>query len=367
LRKNHQYYLQNHLFDSLQELITYYKANDVPNTENIENVRLLCPIVNKRQVSNSDTSMCRTSAEVVPNEPRYTGQIGRRNSSEQGKRNSDDSSKRSLSERGKSISSMGSSVEEEEDPQLVYNKLFPIGRSAEVRQLPPPPGSKLIPKQAVPQTGVNRNNLVELPLELRPLIKLDQRPPAPLPTIEDTSSGDSNGIYNGVYYSCVKLVENKLPQLIDQLSGTSATETTHCECGLDLELSQLPMGWSVHVSREAGHSYGRPFFVSPDQVTSWDPPKEIYLELNRHQQKFIKFLCDNYEKGNPPPDENTQIEWSSSSSDSHSGHLRVTQNPGGASSADRDSTGSNTGASHGALMGRGFQDEMEQSGAEAGV
>ena len=336
---------------------------------------------------------------------RGSGERGNRGSSERGNRGSSERGNRGSSERGKrgsgerdNMSSVDQgygnpdddarrrlgqigpcSVDEEEDPGVAFYKLFRNDREPYVRQLPPPPGSRLIPEQAVPgaqrvQSEISHSlqSLQPMPSRLAKSTNLEQRPPAPIPT-EDTGSGDSAGIYNGVYYSCIKRKEeNKLPQLLEQLSVSSATESTHCECGLDIELSQLPMGWSVHISREPDSGYGRPFFVGPTQITKWDPPKEIYLELNRHQQKFIRFLCDNYDKGNPPPDENTQIEWSSSSSDSYSGQSSVLQsrglpNHGGASSGDRDSTGSNTGASHGGLVSRGVTDVIDGSGAEAAM
>lgn len=60
-----------------------------------------------------------------------------------------------------------------------------------------------------------------------------------------------------------------------------------CDCGLSLEKSSLPRGWSVHLSQDE-ESFGEVYFMNSNRETSWTLPLSICLELDAEQQDFIR-------------------------------------------------------------------------------
>ena len=128
-----------------------------------------------------------------------------------------------------------------------------------------------------------------------------QRPPAPLPVPregERSLSESSCGIYDKSVYSRVEQREDRSEMLAAALRNSDTS--TKCECGLELEDSELPRGWSIHISHEE-NTKGRIFFEAARGQTSWNLPLDISLELSLKQQEFIRKLLLDVRAGKLPP------------------------------------------------------------------
>jgi len=186
-------------------------------------------------------------------------------------------------------------------------KLFPVPHSSHPS---PPRGSKVLCRKDIP--NLDSSALSPAVSDVQGSGGKAQRAPIPLP--EEAKKQPSDGIYDGFYYSHIKH-EDQLPNLVSQFKLDPSIDMMRCECGLDLSLSELPHSWSVHINREQNSFYGRPFFMSPSDVTSWNLPPEVYFELDHNQKKLIKWLMDNYESSHQPPDEEQMKIWNSSLSE----------------------------------------------------
>ena len=97
----------------------------------------------------------------------------------------------------------------------------------------------------------------------------------------------------GLYYSEPRDVDRELSsdlmahllQQDEQDHGSGGK----CVCGLYLVDSELPRGWSMHVSTECG-TEGRLFFTSPTGETSWELPTIVSVDLDAEQQDRIRQL-----------------------------------------------------------------------------
>ena len=116
---------------------------------------------------------------------------------------------------------------------------------------------------------------------------MSQRPPCPLPP---HTHRPSEGVYDYATNSSV----NRLPELIQMLRLTTEQGMEKCECGLTVEESELPSGWSMHISHDV-NTRGRLFFMGPQGETSWNMPLEVSLEMGPDDQdrvKRVKAKCD---------------------------------------------------------------------------
>lgn len=141
---------------------------------------------------------------------------------------------------------------------------------------------------------------------------LIQRAPPPVPKDERAnstggsgSSGGSEGVYDRGLYSRIDQRTDKSSMLADALRQHDPTTT--CECGLELEDSELPRSWSVHISREPSTT-GRIFFEGPQGQTCWNLPLDVSTELSLKQQEFIRKLLLDVRAGKLPPAPNLQGE-----------------------------------------------------------
>ena len=121
------------------------------------------------------------------------------------------------------------------------------------------------------------------------VIDMSNRPPCPLPS-NTRPRADSQQEYDYVRSTNV----NRLPELLQMLRMTSDQSSEKCECGLTLEESELPAGWSMHISHDE-HTRGRLFFMGPRGETSWNMPLEVSLDLCADDQdrvRRVKAKCD---------------------------------------------------------------------------
>lgn len=92
-----------------------------------------------------------------------------------------------------------------------------------------------------------------------------------------------------VYYSEPRNVDRQLAtDLMARLLQDHGPDSK-CVCGLYLADSELPRGWSMHISTECG-TEGRLFFTSPTGETSWELPTFVSVDLDTEQQDLIRKL-----------------------------------------------------------------------------
>ena len=119
---------------------------------------------------------------------------------------------------------------------------------------------------------------------------LSRRPPAPLP-----GDCDDTPTYSGSHYYYTPTDEecNRLPEL-RKLLELDEDMRKRCTCGLLVSESSLPEGWQVHRSHDAP-TKGRIFFVSPDSRSHWNLPDYISKQCSEKQRRFLSqlLLTDN--------------------------------------------------------------------------
>jgi len=96
-----------------------------------------------------------------------------------------------------------------------------------------------------------------------------------------------------LYYSEPRNVDRELSsdfiaRLLHQVQQDHGTGGK-CVCGLYLADSELPRGWSMHISTECG-TEGQLFFTSPTGETSWELPTIVSVDLDTEQQDRIRQL-----------------------------------------------------------------------------
>ena len=110
---------------------------------------------------------------------------------------------------------------------------------------------------------------------------IEERPPMPIPAARQPRDRTY-----ALHYDTVRNTDtDQSKELIYHLTK-SERPGEMCECGLSLANSELPMEWSMHVSREAP-TEGRIFFMGPNDETVWELPFEVTLKLTQEQQDRI--------------------------------------------------------------------------------
>ena len=122
------------------------------------------------------------------------------------------------------------------------------------------------------------------------------------PSIQDNAnrlSGQHSASTNSVtpsafVYDKVRNVDvDRTSELISLLRLEESRGSSKCDCGLYEDESELPLGWSVHISHERPSS-GRVFFMSPDGRTAWNLPLQVSLLLSAEQQDQIRKLLNGF-------------------------------------------------------------------------
>lgn len=104
------------------------------------------------------------------------------------------------------------------------------------------------------------------------------RPPAPLPA----QAGCSD---YGAYYSRARDVSEDISGKLKDVLNQSEV----CECGISRNLAELPLGWTVHRSKDAG-TFGKLFFQSAEGQTSWLLPENVKMQMTQKHMYNLRHL-----------------------------------------------------------------------------
>lgn len=287
-------------FTTIEALIDYYGCHDVPNQEGIKHVRLTYPITNQNYVaqnfhaSSSSINMTPSgSASSFVSSSTFARSVStlplplNRTSSQT-------SSASSVEKRHKSVTDIGQLSptlpnlyqHQPHSPQTSPAQSSPKQRKSSVF-------NKIFNRHKSQTREGAKNTQCVYSVRNRSTSEssVENRPPMPLPEVPNENSLSSDT----PKYDCVRNVEqDRAGELIQNLkrSDNYGESVDKCECGLSFEESELPRGWSMHISRETA-TYGRLFFMGPDQETAWNLPLDVSLELSADQQDRIRDLLSN--------------------------------------------------------------------------
>lgn len=271
-RRSGSVYVLDRQFQSLQDLVTFYGEHDVPNVEAISGVRLTCPVDYSHLVGDAQTHelghmVCHSDMSGVPQQSEFESE--------------NDSmllSKCKTWHRKILETLKQSHVTSKTDAQNTI-QCVTLSGSHEVVCTHKSAGGSLSenPKK----------------FEKQPAIPDESSCRAVCSVHESSSEADGSASTASLYYSEPRDVDRNLSvdfmaHLLQQDSQEHSTDGK-CICGLDLADSELPRGWSMHISTEYG-TEGRVFFTSPTGETSWELPTIVSVDLSTEQQDRIRQL-----------------------------------------------------------------------------
>lgn len=265
-------------FDSVDELIRYYKEHDVKNLQKVNHVRFAHSL-NRPNYRSGESSSSAGSYNTIhsqnhssgsfnsppqhperpplPARPTHLPRLGSQDSF---------SSQMPVFTQGSVNSSSAS---------LANNGVVPVGfqRGNSNNSISPDSNWTL---------GGPENVFPNLP---SPAENISRRPPAPIPNIPKS---DGNP-----YYSSPRNVDESIKEELKKV----IRENERCDCGIPRELADLPLGWTVHRSKDA-QTYGRIFYQNESGVTSWKLPEDVNRRLtaqhrtNLQKVKIMKYSDD---------------------------------------------------------------------------
>ena len=103
------------------------------------------------------------------------------------------------------------------------------------------------------------------------------RPPAPLP---QGACADY-----GAYYSRARDVSEDISGKLKDVLNQSEV----CECGISRNLAELPLGWTVHRSKDAA-TFGKLFYQSAEGQTSWFLPQNVKMQMTQKHMHNLRLL-----------------------------------------------------------------------------
>ncbi|XP_005092017.1 uncharacterized protein LOC101857467 isoform X2 [Aplysia californica] len=273
-----KYYINDKLlFATFDELLRFYKDHHIHCKQNIQNVKLLHPLLLQRQgytVGQPTTSHTRnrTKSEPVVSVPPLPERppappSGRQGSSSARHGQELVTGSRPVHLGGGALPKHGVMTHRQSESNFFQDRPDP----SEVRR----------------QANKGRSQSFDIPCTSSGLLPGDDptywkyKPPLPLPLPElDKEDVYYTQIYNKDFF------EDFYQHL---------KETDVCECGLNQVDSRLPMDWTVHRSNDRS-TYQRIFFQK-DSLTTWEMPDEIVPLMSDRERRFILFLC---REGNSP-------------------------------------------------------------------
>lgn len=104
------------------------------------------------------------------------------------------------------------------------------------------------------------------------------RPPAPLPAAVGCSD-------YGTYYSRARDVSEDISGKLKEVLNQSEV----CECGISRNLAELPLGWTVHRSKDAA-TFGKLFYQSAEGQTSWFLPQNVKMQMTQKHMNNLRKL-----------------------------------------------------------------------------
>jgi len=226
-------------FDHVDDLVNYYSKNQVKNLENVSNVFLKTPIY-------------REGADM-----------------------SSGSLPRSLSGRSMNGSSNGSLSRLAQSVSFSHSSDSGSG----IPSLPPRPRTQSQGNISAESSSGGQSVTGALPVNG----EICNRPPMPLPT---ASGGKDEGPY--MYSQARDVTEDISEHLKDVLKLSE-----RCECGIPRHLAELPMGWTVHLSKDA-LTQGRLFYQNEEGVTSWTMPEMVTRQLTKKHIQNLQSIDKNW-------------------------------------------------------------------------
>lgn len=103
------------------------------------------------------------------------------------------------------------------------------------------------------------------------------RPPAPLPAVDACDYG--------AYYSRARDVSEDISGKLKEVLNQSEV----CECGISRNLAELPLGWTVHRSKDAA-TFGKLFYQSAEGQTSWFLPQNVKMQMTQKHMSNLRTL-----------------------------------------------------------------------------
>ncbi|XP_045165117.2 uncharacterized protein LOC123529015 [Mercenaria mercenaria] len=229
-------------FESIDQLVNYYRQHPVKNLENVNNVYFQNPIYRSDVNANLYTEQNGSSGgRFIPNRALSVSSLSISS------RNSD-----------RSVDSMNSIP-----PPLPVR---PIGRTQSM-------------DTSSGTWGSNSSQVNSLPCN-----DIGSRPPLPLP--ETSAKKDEGGAYG--YSRARDVTEDISEKLKDVLKSSE-----RCECGIPRNLAELPMGWTVHLSKDP-LTRGKLFYQSEDGVTSWQLPQQVEMQLTKVHISNLRQIDQNW-------------------------------------------------------------------------
>ncbi|KAH3881480.1 uncharacterized protein LOC127880703 [Dreissena polymorpha] len=237
-------------FESLSLLVEYYGVNPVKNMENISNVFLKKPIMNKKWLNNGNF----------------------------------DALSRSSSDRSLSLHSSMSTLSMSNGSLGGMATTFDSGSSSSL-STPTLPGQTLAQRSdSFGNTSVTNGGTSVRPLPLPNMSCIERRPPLPLPSA--VSDKKEDGPY--MYSKARDVTEDISEQLKDVLKASE-----RCECGIPRHLAELPKGWTVHLSKDAP-TIGRLFYQNDAGITSWALPDDVKMQLTKKHIQNLTTIDPNW-------------------------------------------------------------------------
>lgn len=294
-------YILDHQFQSLQDLVTFYGEHDVPNVEAITGVRLTCPVeYSPAEIHQLQNDLLRQHrSHPVSTDDAQAAEDADELSRADRHSNVDRVHRHSLPENQRDsvlLSKRKSWCKKIFEAVKQSNRTSRMDAQSTVIQLvtSQPSHEVVCNNQLVGSFSENPKKF-----EKQPAIPDESTHPALCSvhenSAESASALDDDACTASLYYSEPRNVDRDLSadlmaHLLQQDNQGHSTDGK-CICGLDLADSELPRGWSMHISTENG-TEGRVFFTSPAGETSWELPTIVSVDLSIEQQDRIRQLMN---------------------------------------------------------------------------
>lgn len=229
-------------FDSIDQLVNYYKQNPVKNLENVSNVYFQHPIY--RSDVNANLYM------------EHNG-----------------SSAGSMASRARSMSSL-SITSHTSDRSLDSVSGGP----------PPLPVRPMCRTQSADSSTGTWGSSSGSQVNPLPNNDIANRPPLPLP--DSVTKKEEGGAYG---YSRARDVSEDISEKLKEVLKSSE----RCECGIPRNLAELPLGWTVHLSKDPS-TRGKLFYQNQDGVTSWQLPQQVEMQLTKIHIANLRQIDQNW-------------------------------------------------------------------------
>lgn len=115
-------------------------------------------------------------------------------------------------------------------------------------------------------------------------VDIANRPPLPLPEQAPQPTSEENYVY-----SKARDVDEDISEKLKDILKSNE----RCECGIPRSLAELPLGWTVHLSKDP-LTAGRLFYQNEQGLTSWTLPHDVKLQLTKVHIANLKKIDKNW-------------------------------------------------------------------------